>query len=146
LGDPQVLSKLDKDYFASVRGTIGSAGGNLPFEPYQKIETLNPKNPKLLSAGKSAESRLTIGEDFTKVGPVSLLLRFRFDSPLDPALVEAAVNDQPVKLAAASGDWLQCVLEPTDIRPGVNRIRLTLSNDASQNVNWSDLLLEVRHR
>ncbi len=52
LGDPKLLAKLDKDYFASIRGVIGANGGNLPFQPFQKYETLNPANPKVIAPGK----------------------------------------------------------------------------------------------
>ena len=46
LGSPQGLAKLDKDYFGSVMGVAKAAGGNLPYESYMRVETLNPEKPK----------------------------------------------------------------------------------------------------
>jgi hypothetical protein len=145
LGEPDELAKFDKDYFASVRGSVNSAGGNLPFEPFQHIETLNPKNPKFIGPGESAEAQLNLGEDFAKIDPITLRLRFRFDSPLEPALLRAIVNEQPVKLTATEGYWLQCSPAPTALHSGANRIRLSLLTEAKEAASWLDLVLEVRH-
>jgi hypothetical protein len=146
LGEPQTLAKLGKDYFASVRGAVKAAGGNLPYEPFQKIETLNPKNPKPLKAGESAEARLNVADDFSSSPGVKLTLRMRFDSPLDPALVTATLNGRPLKLVkAAEEGWLESSVPPAEVRRGQNQIGLTLSKDAQQPPKWLDLLLQVRH-
>jgi hypothetical protein len=145
LGDPKVLAKLDKDYFASPRGIVNSAGGNLPLEPFLKIETLNPKNPKTLKPGKMATAQMNVGEDLIAVGPVKLKLRLRFDPPLDPALIRVAINDQPLELLHADNDWLDYTPPPQAVRCGSNQVNLTLSSEATAPVKWIDLMLEVRH-
>jgi hypothetical protein len=145
LGDPKVLATLDKDYFASVRGLVGSAGGNFPLESFVNIETLNPKNPKLVAPGKAATARMNIGEDFTKAANVKLRLRLRFEKPTQPALINVTINDQPLKALQANDTWLECDLPPTALHPGTNQVKVALSTDANESVNWFDLMLEVRH-
>ena len=146
LGDSQVLSKLDKDYFASVRGAIGSAGGNLPIQPYLNIETLNPKNPKPLTPGKTAVARINIGEEYAKSDPVKLTLRLRFDSPFSEKLLSATFNGEQIQLAPAALGWLEAVVPNDVVQKGANRVELTsLQNAAEKSLSWTDCLLEVRH-
>ena len=146
LGDTQVLAKLDKDYFASVRGAIRASGGNLPFDPYQNIETLNPGKPKPLTPGKAVVSRLNVGEDFTKADPVKLKLRLRFDSPLSEKLIRAKLNGKQILLSPSAPDWLEAVVPNDFVQKGTNRVELTrLPNAADESHSWTDCLLEVRH-
>src|SRR5262249_4109612 len=84
LGDPKLLGKLDQDYFASFLGAINSSNGNYPTKPFIKLELLDAVNFKALMPGKSVTTRLNVGEDFAKSGPVKLKLRLRFSAATDP--------------------------------------------------------------
>jgi hypothetical protein len=144
LGDPKLLAKLDKDYFASVRGVVPANGGNLPYQPYQKYETLNPANPKVLAPGKKAAARLRLGEDFTKTLPKTLKLRLRFAEPPRAGAVQVSVNGRPMKLQPEGAEWLEARLHSADLHQGSNIVEVALPNDAPK-TKWTDLMLEVRH-
>ena len=144
LGDPRLLAKMDKDYFASIRGFGSANGGNLPIEPYQKCETLNPGKPKALAPGKKAAARIQLGEVFTETKPATLKLRLRFDVPPKAEVVQASVNDHSFKLQPAGKEWMEVLLQPADLRQGANEVEVSLSENAKK-ANWTDLLLEVRH-
>jgi len=144
LGAPQVLAGLDKDYFGSVRGVVNAAGGNLPYASYQKVETLNPSNARTVAPGKSATARLNVGEDLSQAGPVSLKLRLRFKAAVNPQLIQAFCNDQPLSLVGTNRTWVEYSVSPRVVRQLANRIKVTLAAKAPQ-AAWTDLMLEVRH-
>jgi hypothetical protein len=145
LGDPKLLAKMDKDYFASVRGVIPANGGNLPFQPYQKSETLNPGNPKTVALGEPASARIQIGEDFAETKPETLTLRLRFAKPPQATAIRASVNGRPLSLGPQGGEWLEAPLEYADLRPGANKVEAALTENAPP-VKWTDLVVEVRHK
>ena len=145
LGDPPRLATLDKDYFGSVRGAVNAAGGNLPYAPYQTVETLNPGNPKTMAPGKTITARINVGEDCSQAGPVSLKLRLRFKSPPDAKLLQVTFNNHQPKFLRVDRDWVKYALSPQDVRSGANQTRVTLTASAPQRTVWTDLLLEVRH-
>jgi hypothetical protein len=144
LGDPKLLAKMDKDYFASVRGAFGANGGNLPFESYQKYETLNPMNPKALAAGKNATACIRLGENFRETKPATLTLRLRFDVPPKTDAVRATVNGNPLKLEPSGKEWLEAKVQPAELREGGNVVGVSFAESAPK-ANWTDLMLQVRH-
>ncbi|MBN2580633.1 MAG: hypothetical protein JXB10_16730 [Pirellulales bacterium] len=144
LGNPKVLTKLDKDYFASVRGIVPANGGNLPYRTFQEYETLNPSNPKIVAPGKKAAAHIRLGEDFTKTQPKTLKLRLRFADPPKADAIRVSLNGRAVKLQPEGTEWLEAEPQPADLREGVNEVEVALSNDATK-TKWTDLMLEVRH-
>jgi hypothetical protein len=145
LGEPQALARLDKDFFASFLGLVSSASGNLPLQPFAKLELLNPGNPKSLAPGKTVTARLTVTRDFSNSERVSLKLRVRFKSPPDVRWLKVSFDDQAPKFLRAEREWFDYALSPQDLRAGVNQIRVMLSAEAPRRTDWTDLVLEVRH-
>ncbi|MBN2581260.1 MAG: hypothetical protein JXB10_19925 [Pirellulales bacterium] len=144
LGDPKVLAKLDKNYFPAIHEVCPVNGGNLPYQPYQKCETLNPGNPKIIDPGKRATARLRLGEDFTKTLPKTLKLQLRFAGRSQANAIRVSVNGRTLKLQPGETGWLEARPQPADLREGVNVIEVALSKDAPK-TKWTDLLLGVRH-
>lgn len=135
LGDANTLAKLDKDYFASVRGIVNSNGGNLPYGPYQKVETLNPSNPKKIAAGKEATARIVLGVAST--AERTLRLRFRTTPQLDGLIVK--VNGKPVTMHDSEAGWIESSI-PDSLVAGWN----TVTVESRQAVEWLDLMVRER--
>jgi hypothetical protein len=144
LGDPKLIAKLDKDYFASIRGVGVANGGNLPTQPYQQCETLNPQEPKILEPGKNATARIQLGEDFTETKPATLKLRLQFDVAPKVDSIQASVNGHTFQLQPADKGWMEGSVPPADLHQGTNEVEVALTKDAAQ-AKWTDLLLQVRH-
>lgn len=146
LGDPVVLARLDKDYFASIRGVGRSAGGNLPHRAFQQVETFNPADPRRIAPGTSASVRLLVGEDFAPDAPVmNLALRLRFKGGVDPDTPAVTLNGTVLTAPQADGEWLAFGVSPVQVRRGHNIVEITLAPAASAAIDWLDMLLEVRH-
>jgi hypothetical protein len=145
LDNTQKLATLDKDYFASIRGSIGG-GLNFPFQPYQRVETLNPGNPKTLSPGKTASAQIQIAESNRDDSRCKIKLRLQFKSPPDPKLIQAKLNGQSIELSPADSNWLESTVAPQLIKQGPNIIELVLTSNANQKLLWTDLMLVVRHQ
>jgi hypothetical protein len=144
LGDPQVLAKLDKDYFGSVRGALKAAGGNLPFEPFMNIETLNPRNPKQIVPGNKATAQIRLGETADQLKAADLRLRLRFqDSPSSPQFV-VRLNGTKIDPTGSEAEWLDFEDIKQAILPGANKVDVEVPADAVGKVNWLDLAIEVR--
>jgi hypothetical protein len=144
LGDPRLLAKTDKDYFASVRGVFGANGGNLPFESFQKCETLTPMTPKVLEPGKKAATRIQLGNVLAETTPVIFRLRLRFEAPLNAGALRASMNGRSLELQAAGIEWLEATLRAADLRQGINEVEVSMPENAVK-MKWTDLVLEVRH-
>jgi hypothetical protein len=144
LGDAQSLAKLDKDYFGSVRGSIGG-GQNFPFQPYQRVETLNPGNPKTLALGKTATARIQVGESDRDNSRCNLKLRLQFKSPPNPKSIQAKLNGQSIDLSLADSNWLEATVAPHLVKQGPNLVELAPTSNAGRKLLWTDLMLQVRH-
>ena len=145
LGDPRRLATLDKDYFGSVRGAVNAAGGNLPYARHQNVETLNPANPKTVAPGKTVTARINVGEALSQAGSVNLKLRLRFRTAVDPQLIQAFCNDQPLSLLGTNQTWIEYSVSPPVMRQLTNQIKVMLAAKATP-ATWTDLMLEVRHQ
>jgi hypothetical protein len=145
LGDPKTLRPLDKDYFASPRGVVSSRAYNVPFTGYQKVETLNPGNPKTVKPGESASARLRVGESYAEAKGVKLTLRLRFQGAADPRAVAVTLNGRSVGAGTAAGEWLTFGANPELVRAGENAVAVACPAGAKAAAVWTDLVLEVRH-
>ncbi|MBI5381803.1 MAG: hypothetical protein HZA31_07880 [Opitutae bacterium] len=145
LGDPAALGRLDKDYFASIRGVGISAGGNLPHQSFQTVETLNPTAPRPLPPGKVVTARLHVGEKLNATDPVSLRLRLQFDRRIEATALTVALNGTPLAAGQANNDWLEFSLEAAAVRPGQNEVTVQLAASETRTLRWLDLMLAVRH-
>lgn len=145
LGDPAKLSAMDKDYFGSSRGAVPAAGGNLPYGAFQAIETLNPTNPKRIAPGKSTTSRIRIGESWTAESPVHLTLRLQFREAVRPQDVQVVLNAQRLDTGSASDDWIEFAAPHWALRAGENKVKVSLDATVKEAIEWTDLVLQVRH-
>lgn len=144
LGEPRGLAKLDQDYFGTIRGVTNAAGGNLPLEPYLRLETLNPSRPRNVSPGGTATATLRLGDEFGQTRPVTLTLRMQFAAPLRPAALRVSINGQALASPTVAGGWLEFTPPAAALRRGTNRVEATLAADAGKPVAWTDVMLQVR--
>lgn len=144
-GDPQVLARRDRDYFASPRGVGNAAGGNYPFAKFMTIETLNPGNPRTLVPGQSVVARLHTGEATNGQTPANYTLRLQLKPLPDARLLRANWNGASLELAATTG-WLESQVAAETVKRGENRLELTLIGELPEKVQWTDLVLQVRPR
>ncbi len=142
-GDPQVLSKRDRDYFASPRGVGNAAGGNHPFEKFLTIETLNPSNPKELVPGKPVVARLHTGESTKGETPANYMLRLQLKPLPEARYVRANWNGKAIDIVTKMG-WFESQVAADSVKRGENRLELTLNGDTPKKVQWTDLVLQVR--
>lgn len=145
LGSPQSLARLDKDYFASVRGATKSSNGNLPFEPYLNVETLSPNNPRKIVAGKTATAKLYVGEDLERGTAADIKLRLKLRGLADADHIRVTVNGRTMKVKPGTRDWFESVLSHSDLRRGRNTIDVAVPAAQNRPVVWSDAVLEVRY-
>ena len=142
LGDPKKLAKLDKDYFGSVRGVKNSSGGNLPIQPFQKIETLTADSPRAMVPGKSITAKLHLPEGFPENSTSTSTLQLIFE-PL-PKSLEITLNGRAAKDFQTQEGRLKYKVPPGALRGGDNEIKATISAEDSETTNWTELFLEVR--
>ena len=140
LGDPDVLAKLDKDYFASFRGVGAPAG--VPHESYITLPTLNPGAPLKIEAGGANETQFRCGDDPDRIGKATLRLRFK--APAETGLLSVALNGTPLANPRQEKDWLAFDLDPKTLKSGPNAVRVSLAAAASRPALWTDLHMQVR--
>jgi hypothetical protein len=145
LGNPQALAKLDKDYFGSYRGAMNASGGNLPFQPFLKLETLNPDSTREIKPGATATAKLYLAEDGSSKTPPTLKLRLQLRGVEEASQLQVALNGRPLKRSSSDGDWFAWAPNFADLKSGPNTVEVALPASAKAPATWSDVVLEVRH-
>jgi len=146
LGDPKVLDKLDQDYFASIRGVGYAAGGALPHREYQKIPTLNPKNPLVATATQPTSVTFPFASESAAKrtdNSASVTLRLQFEGLKNPSDVRVKLNDLALDAPRAADGWLEFRLPPGQPRLGTNRVEVVPA-DGKDKLTWTDLHCTVR--
>jgi hypothetical protein len=145
LGSPEKLATLDKDYVGSYRGAMNASGGNLPFQPYLKIETLNPDRPRAVEPGAAATASFYLGDESTTMTPPKLKLRLQLPGIQDANQLQVSLNGRSLEATIGDGGWVECIPAAPDLRPGRNTVEVALPAIAKQPAIWIDVVLEVRH-
>lgn len=83
IGEPDLLSRLNKTYYVSGRGKGSPAGNPVPYDAYQHIPTLSPDYPVTIAPGESYATQLIIGEDIEAIAA---------DGALTSAVCEISAN------------------------------------------------------
>jgi len=143
-GDPALLAKTDRFFFASSLGRAHVAGGGFPHGSFQKIEILNPADPRKIAPGKSAEARLNLPVDISANPSPTLQLRLRFATDVPPDAVKVAINGTALSNPEADRQWLDFDLPASAVRSGQNVVQATLSESQKESIVWTDLLVHVR--
>jgi hypothetical protein len=157
LGDPRKLEAMNKDYFASDRGS-----GRVPFPhaKFQNAPTLNPNDPLKLAAGKPTSCDIALGRESSE-RPPTVTLRLRLPEITSAGEVRVEFNGQAVDMSkakintvaprsaemrsAGAETWLELPLKPADLRPGRSTVTVT-PVEGSAVKTWSDLSVRVRYR
>jgi hypothetical protein len=145
LGDPSKLNTLDKDYFASIRG---SGAMPVPHQPFQKAPTLNPSDPLKLEVGKTTSVDIVIGDDFAAAQAAgrtaAVLLRLIVKNLQQARDIDVRFNGVPINNAKMTNGWLEAPLAVTTMKRGQNAVSLTPKPDATF-TTWRDLHITVRY-
>ena len=134
LGEPAVLRKRDRNYFASV---LGVGAMPVPHQRFIRVPTLNPSDPISHRAGQPIEFR--IGEDLPTSGPhIILHLQFKDSAPQ----LTARLNGTALTKGTTKGAWLEFALEGAVLRPGANTLLIEPSSSEKQ-MSLVDLYVSV---
>lgn len=137
LGDPGLLRRLPKRYFASYQG-VSSASNYVPAGPFVKLPTLTPDKPEVLVAGVARSYGLYVGDDLRGRRDLTARLEVRLSEPVDsPPLVHW--NDTRLEMTAAGDRKLSGVVSNHAITPGVQHVTIS----ATSNLQLQDLVLHV---
>ena len=141
LGDPAALRKLDRNYFASVRGV-----GHVP-APHQKfinVPTLNPGSPIAMTPEATARIEFQVGENLAEAGAgTSARLRLQFKQPPDPQQLRAVLNGQELAAGDLLAPWLEYVLPHTLLHQGANTLELSFRSPPNEAPALLDLYIAV---
>lgn len=120
LGDPKLLSRLDKLYFATVRN--GNPDNYVPDgKRFQNVPIVTPENAATVEPGRDTKITLQIGDDFAAQKAAGL-------APEVTARVVAmgsdhmgvAVNGHALTCTGQDGAWSLYSMEPEWLKPGAN--------------------------
>lgn len=136
IGDPSTIAGLDKIYGV---------------DHFNKRESAMELKP-----GEDLSVNLHVGNDVEAESVSQLRLRVHLMGLADGEDLRSSLNGsalpqlEPVGTLEANpqGHWLECLLEPTQIKQGENRFELTLGQrprSAQEPILLDGLLLEVRH-
>jgi len=141
LGDSAILRKLDRNYFASVRGAGSMA---VPHQPFLRVPTMNPANPILIAPDKPGRIEFRVGEDIagSDASP-RLTLRLRFKGVVSAPQLNVALNGSALRDGQTTGDWLEFPVRPNSLCRGANLLTLTCSPQETKPVSLLDLCLAV---
>jgi hypothetical protein len=141
LGDPAALRKVDRNYFASVRGV---GGVPVPHQGFIRVPTLNPASPVSIARQKPGRVEFRVGENFADASePARLGLRLRFKSTPGAGQLQAVLNQQQLPGGEIRDQWLEYRLEANLLRPGINVLELSCGAAQEKPLSLLDLCVEV---
>ncbi len=141
LGDPAALRKLDRSYFASVRGP-----GNMPVphRDFLRVPILNPADPVAAAPGMTARVEFRIGETFpAEGGPTRIALRLRFRKPPEAGQCRLQLNGADLPEGELRDGWIEFALKGDRLREGVNVLEFACAQEAKEPVHLLDLFVTV---
>ena len=148
IGSQETLASLDKDYFASVRGLGGAAGGAFPHADFVQVPLLNPAKPIPLVPNQTAVSAFHAGVESDRPAEVHLLLQFGSGSGPSAAPAELLPNLNGHLLAQGvpqDNGWVSYKAEKTWLHPGKNEVLLSVPEATPKSLQWRDLRCTVRY-
>jgi hypothetical protein len=160
LHSPEIMKKLDRDYFASIRGERDAAGGNLSYKKFVTAELFEPNAARTISPGKSETVRLRIGEKLTESPDAAPKLHLMFAQSFDPQKITVIINgkkhDKKLSLKEAekpavvnkhfkSGWEMVLDVDASQYQKGYNNVTVTLDESVRKPIVWSDIILKIRN-
>lgn len=140
LGDPALLRKLPKTYFASVQGA-GQSRSYYPAGEHLKVPTLTPDAPHALRAGETRRYELFVGDDLRVEAGLGARLTLRVAST---AAGVPVVRWDDANVALTVHDATHCTAGiPSDrVVPGLHHILIT----AREDLRLEDIVLHIMPR
>ena len=155
IGSKETLAALDKDYFASVRGLGGAAGGAFPHASFVQVPVLNPAKPIPVAPKQSASSVFYAGVESEKPAEVHLLLQFSQGSvasiqppaPAAPSEFSVSLNGHPLPGGISQDNgWILFKADKSWVHPGKNEVTLAASATIPKLLQWTDLCCKIRYQ
>jgi hypothetical protein len=144
LGSREKLTKLDQDYFASIRGGQKPVRQNwLPFAKYQKVPNLTPMHPKQVTPLQPAREMFEMGNDASTANTSTATLRLQFKDLGKPENVSVTLNGQTLTSPRQAESWLEFTLQPGQLKQGTNEVQVSLAKGQDQ-LSWTDLHCTLR--
>ncbi|NBY36584.1 MAG: hypothetical protein EBQ59_03900 [Verrucomicrobia bacterium] len=143
LGDMKILNKLDKDYFASIRGAASASGNSFPYLSRVNVPLLNPGKVIAVKGGETVRSTFNANEENLEGRSVAKL-SLQFKNPIESQQVKVSLNGIELTDAQAQkNNWIEYTLRGSDLKTGRNTVEVSLPTGAKTNA-WSDLRCTVR--
>jgi len=142
MGDPKGLPTKSRTYFASYLGLGKIAGGGFPHQPFQKIETLSPTNPKNLTAGATTEASVNVPENIPP--GVKTNIKLRFDPLPDMSRITARLNGHNLASPTIQADWVTYACDSKAFINGLNIVDLSLDAQGPHQLKWRDLAVDIQ--
>lgn len=120
MGDPAVLAKLDKTYFATVRNytaNMSLADG----KRFQNVPVLTPDQPLTLPSGKAVTVPLMLGETPEAAATAKIRLNLLTTGSKAP---QVRLNGQEVPAPEAVAGWWQYPVAAQMVKPGRNEVEM----------------------
>jgi len=152
IGDPDVMAGLDKIYgvahFGSISGppVDGSLAGSTKTGKYDVALTVE------LKEGQGVSADLRVGNDVHSETVSELWLRVHLAGTTGEEEVTIKLNEVGLTTSVVkdkTGHWLECLLEPSQMRIGVNKFQVMLNKrdpSTQEPILLNGLLLQVRHQ
>ncbi len=142
LGDPQVLQRLNRNHFASVRG-VGSMP--VPHQTFINVPTLNPASPIAITTNKPVRLLVTIGAspDFAAQ---RAFLRMQFKKLAVPDQLHFKMNNSELNGGKLTQDWLEFELPPSALRTANNTLEISCVRNTITSPVLTDLYVAITRK
>ncbi len=142
VGEPDVLDRLDKVYFASDLGAGKLPRGHYPFHAYQRIPDLCPDRPIQIESGSRTVVPIDLAEpnDAPDSANYTVTLKLQCSSPSTPQVV---FNGNLVGSGSEPATIHSLPLRHPMLRRGSNTVEIV--NPSGEPMTLEDLWVDVRH-
>ncbi len=150
MGDPEVLSGLDKVYHVSPKGHSTAFADPYPYFDYINVPVLSPNDPLIVPAGSVESFEITVGDDAGGESPPEVRLVIRGNGALEAGELGVKINGVALSDASAEpapGGVISLFafsIGPEMVEKGVNVIEVS-AVPGSAGLYLEDIYLEVNY-
>lgn len=142
LGDPEVLSQRNRDYFPDGYWRI-LAGEDI--RDMQRFSTqqsmLCPDMPVTLAHGESYRVIITTTKNDN--GNLNISLSLNIDGTLDAGTLAVTLNDNTLENGSVIYDWIRYPVDPPCLLCGANTVQVT--NESNSPIILKDIHIGIKH-
>ncbi|MBN1343137.1 MAG: family 10 glycosylhydrolase [Phycisphaerae bacterium] len=143
LGDPKVLTGLDRVYTTGARGVNVVGRWTVGGKRFVKHSPVSPENPRDLRPGKPVRIELRVGEKMQETLPSDVKLQLRVEGLGEGQSPSVTLNGTSLPSTGVARGWASYAVKAELVKDGMNQIEVSVGAESKGKTVLKDVVLRV---